>query len=455
MTTKKVLGVDVSASSVTVHVLENYPKGGLKNYWEKTRNKAALNYPSFFSNPSKRNQKTAWEFAEFVESELPSLAILEPTGNHYSLLWARILDSLGVDILWVGHVELRRYRAGKLLPNKSDPADALAMCAYALDEDNHTESGDVDLRKYLLHRPDDINQIRECCQQINHLSRVQSPIINYSRQMLAWQFPEVAKTDSTSSKVGNLPPLWGWLAQQYDRVDRGSVTRLDNKYVNSVAVKYGLEISPFLRSHALWLCQIQDLEFDIDSRLRSLLENEKFLPYMRIFDDFGFGLRVRARILSRIYPFESFLKSDGRVWVEHETREVKRTERNHTDGVTTIKRSAGDTKRTKRNRSRDMFKMRLGMGTTLEQSGDALVEKPSGSSICRMSLWQYVICQLETGKLPDSKVAAELILKRDELKSQVNAQGDKLLNGRHIQGKLMAKVANMLFIELVTALAVR
>ncbi len=455
MTTKKVLGVDVSASSITVHILESYPKGGLKNYWDKTRNKASTLYPSFFSNPSKRNQKTAWEFAEFVESELPSLAILEPTGNHYSLLWARILDSLGVQILWIGHVELRRYRAGKLLPNKSDPADALAMCAYALDEDNRTEIGDIDLRKYLLHRSNEINQIRECCQQINHLARVQSPVINYARQLLAWQFPEVARSDSTSTKVGNLPPLWGWLAEEYDRVDRASVTRLERKYENSVAKKYGLDISDFLRSHAAWLCQIQDIESDIDSKLTSMMSYDAFNPYNKIFDDFGFGLRVRARLLSRIYPFESFLKTDRRVWVEHETREVKKTERSHSDGVTTVTRIAGDIKRSKRNRSRDMFKMRLGMGTVLEQSGDALVEKPSGSSICRQSLWQYVLCQVETGKLPNSKVAAALIAYRDDLKCQVNPQGETLLNGRHIQGKLMAKVANLLFTELVSALAVR
>jgi hypothetical protein len=38
--------------------------------------------------------------------------------------------------------------------------------------------------------------------------------------------------------------------------------------------------------------------------------------------------------------------------------------------------SPGDIKRVKRNRSRDAFKMRLGMATVLEQSGNDLVEKP-------------------------------------------------------------------------------
>ncbi|MCC5620962.1 hypothetical protein [Nostoc sp. CHAB 5715] len=42
-------------------------------------------------------------------------------------------ESLEIKILWVGHIELRRYRGGKNLPNKSDAADALAMAAYGVD----------------------------------------------------------------------------------------------------------------------------------------------------------------------------------------------------------------------------------------------------------------------------------------------------------------------------------
>ncbi|WP_292746502.1 hypothetical protein [Nostoc sp. NMS4] len=130
--------------------------------------------------------------------------------------------------------------------------------------------------------------------------------------------------------------------------------------------------------------------------------------YMSVFDKFGFGLRVRSRLLTRIYPFESFLGINGKPIVEHEVREVKRTERDayggklRKNGETTVTRLAGDTKRIKRNRSRDTFKMRLGMGTVLEQSGDGLVEKPSGSSLCRISLWQYVLTDVETGRLPSN-----------------------------------------------------
>ncbi|MEH1904488.1 hypothetical protein [Nostoc sp.] len=78
----------------------------------------------------------------------------------------------------------------------------------------------------------------------------------------------------------------------------------------------------------------------------------------------------------------------------------------------------------------------------MEQSGDGLVEKPS-----RISLWQYVITGVETGRLPENELTKELINYRDSLKTNVNEQGENLLAGKHIQGKLMSKVVNLLFQE--------
>ncbi|MCC5639829.1 transposase, partial [Nostoc sp. CHAB 5844] len=89
-----------------------------------------------------------------------------------------------------------------------------------------------------------------------------------------------------------------------------------------------------------------------------------------------------------------------------------------------------------------------GMGTTLEQSGDGLIEKASGSSLCRISLWQYILTGVETGRLPDNELTKELLDYRDSLKANVTEQGEKLLGGKQIQGKLMSKVTNLLFSEL-------
>ncbi|RUT08447.1 hypothetical protein DSM106972_016150 [Dulcicalothrix desertica PCC 7102] len=444
----KVLGVDVSKSSVTTHLMDCYPTGGLRSYWEKTRNKSSILYPTFFSNPdARKKQKSAYDFADYLKEIKPDVAVIEPTGNHYSRIWASILTALGIKTLWVGHIELRRYRGSKHLPNKSDPADALAMAAYPHDTDHKHENGELNMRYFLIHRPEYIDRIRELCQQLEHLNRVQSPIINYARQLLAWQFPEVAHRKSVSTRPGAAPPLWSWLAQRSD-IAPASKTRLKNLYEKSIAVTYGIKIDSTLRQHAEWLCDVSLNEQAIEAELMTLVCLDEFKLYNKVFDKFGFGLRVRARLLSRIYPFEAFL-TNGKQLIEYEVKEVKKVEKARVNGKTVVKRSPGDTKRVKRNRSRDAFKMRLGMGTVLEQSGDELVEKNSGSALCRMSLWQYVLCQVETGRLPINNVTEKLLDASLKLKNITTEQGKKLLNGKHMQSKLMSKVIHLLFQELL------
>jgi len=447
MTTElKILGVDVSKNSVTCHILTQYPKGGLQKYWSKTRNKSSTLYPIFYSNPdAKKKQKSAFDFVNYLLENTPNYAIVEPTGNHYSRLWCFILTKLEIKVLWVGHVELRRYRGGKNLPNKSDPADALAMAAYGHDQDHLLETGEINPKYFLLHQPELIDKLRELCQQLEHLNRVQSPIVNYARQLLSWQFPEVAHSQSSASH-NYVPPLWGWLAN-HPQISLSGNTRMSNRYKQSIAPKYGLEISPITKLHAQWMCDIHIFEQRLESQIAEILCQQDFKHYMDLFDKFGFGLRVRSRLLTRIYPFESFLGIDGKQVIESEVKEVKKIERDRKNGGNIVKRLPGDKKRVQRNRSRDAFKMRLGMGTVLEQSGDGLIEKPSGSALCRMALWQYVLTSVEVGRLPENHITKQLIDCRDSLKTNVSDRGEKLLNGKHIQGKLMSKVVNLMFVE--------
>ncbi|MEH1772436.1 IS110 family transposase [Nostoc sp.] len=448
------LGVDVSKSSVTCHILTQYPIGGLKTYWQKSRTKASSLFPSFYSSPKRKSkQKSAFDFADYVIENKPNVAILEPTGNHYSRLWARILESLEIKILWVGHIELRRYRGGKNLPNKSDEADALAMAAYGVDQENYLETGELNPRQFLMHRPQIIDELRELVQQLEHLARVQSPIINYTRQCLAWQFPEKAHSKSESTKLGNVPPLWGWLAERKLQVHPPSYKSIAKQYQQSAAVQFGLAIDPTVRLHADWLCDIDIEEQRLETILKSLVNDEQFITYNQIFDQFGFGLRIRARLLSRIYPFEAFL-SNGKQLIEREVREVKKKQITRENGKSVVKFLPGDVKRIKRNRSRDAFKLRLGMGTVLEQSGDKLVEKGAGSALCRMNFWQHVITKIEVdGRLPDNLIGNEIAVYKETLKNNVDGSGKQLLNGKHLQNKLMSKVANLLFRELSRAMA--
>lgn len=171
----------------------------------------------------------------------------------------------------MGHIELRRYRGGKNLPNKSDEADALAMAVYAVDQENYLESGELNPRQFLIHRPEPIDQVRELVQQLEHLNRVQSPIINYTRQLLGWQFPEKAHSQTESTKLGNVPPLWGWLARRELEVHPRSYKSINKRYQQSAAVQFGLDIDPIVRLHASWLCDIDIEEQRLEIKLKSLL----------------------------------------------------------------------------------------------------------------------------------------------------------------------------------------
>ncbi len=150
---------------------------------------------------------------------------------------------------------------------------------------------------------------------------------------------------------------------------------------------------------------------------------------------------------------EAFL-SNGKPLIEREVREVKKKQITRENGKSVVKFLPGDVKRVKRNRSRDAFKLRLGMGTVLEQSGDKLVEKGSGSALCRMNFWQHTITKIEIdGRLPNNPIGEEIALYKAELKKNVDASGKSLLSGKHLQSKLSSKVANMLFRELSKAIA--
>jgi hypothetical protein len=62
------------------------------------------------------------------------IAIMEPTGVNYQLLWGTQLARVGVEVRLFGHKKLRSFREYHLgLPDKDDGADALALAIYGWD----------------------------------------------------------------------------------------------------------------------------------------------------------------------------------------------------------------------------------------------------------------------------------------------------------------------------------
>lgn len=383
----RILGIDISKSSISACLLTSKPTEPRQFYYN-------YNFKLFKAN--------AFGIKGVLELK-PDIAILEPTGTNYSKLWVTVLAQNGVEVRLVGHKELRNYRAYHLaLPDKDDNADALALACYGIDYSSPT--------RYVSVKDATTARIRELILRLNHLNRIQNPIVNRIRQDLAWQFPEVAHTKSKRGIKGNVPLLWGWFCNQ--RTSK----KYDRLYLDSV----GLGITDTVRLHAERLCSISNEEFAIECEISKLLKNSKFLPYRKAFQSFGFGLRLEAIILSQIYPLQKFLGEDGKPIVQ-------------------FIKSQNSSKSTKRKLSLRKFQKMLGLAPSKEYSGDKrLIKVSGGNNFTRIAMWQWVFTVIEPKRSRlKNKIGEELGKKIDEekaagrparlVRSRVAAQGVKLL----------------------------
>ncbi|MBD1939108.1 transposase [Microcoleus sp. FACHB-68] len=325
-----ILGLDVCKDSVVAWPLVEVPRN-LKTHFKENKRPIKDDPLKFYANSRGIAGLLALE---------PDAVIMEPTGVHYSWIFAHICGKHDIPVLWVGHSEVRHYRKQNKLPDKSDQADALALAAYALSHWGEDEF-------FISFSPGAAVKLRECYLQLKSLARIQSPIINRLRQQLAREFPEAALKESKPAADG-LSPLWAWVAGRERKTTKRSFTysRLHEK---SIAPIYGVQISGFSRRLAGWLCDIHQWERELEFEIRELLNLPEFTPYTQVFRGFGFGLRTQALILSQIYPISRFDSLGG-------------------------------------------FKRRLGMAKVEESSGDreAFITG-AGSKMCRSALYLWVI----------------------------------------------------------------
>ncbi|MBC1235649.1 transposase [Nostoc sp. 2RC] len=392
----KILGLDVSKSSVSACLLTSKPNQPRQFYYE---------CPFYRFSANTEGIKALLELKA-------DIALIEPTGSNYSKLWGTHLARAGVEVRLVGHKELKNYRANHLgLPDKDDDADSLALACYYFDY--HT-----DLRRFVQIRDQVVVKIRELVLRLAHLNRVQSPIINRARQDLAWQFPEVAQVQSKRSESGEVPLLWGWLAGE-----RKS-TRYDRLYAQTA----GLGITDTVRQHAKRVCNLQREEHAIEQELRQLLADSRFEPYRRVFKRFGFGDRLSSVLISQIFPIEGFLDADGKP-------EVK------------IRQGRNSKKPTKRHLSLRRFQKALGAAPSLVASGDSKKTKVvGGSDLCRKALWQWVYTRIEPRR---SRLKNDI---GQQLGSQLDAEKAAGRPAKLIRNRIAAKAARLLFRELVKSL---
>lgn len=384
----RVVGLDVCKDSVVACILDAArPIEPRQLYYD-------LDFPRFFTDAS--GIKSLLALA-------PTVAVLEPTGVNYSKFWVTKLAEAGVEVVLVGHKQLRGYRENLGLPDKDDCADALALSCYYLE--HHKSSS-----RFVRTRDPIIAKIRDIVLRLYHLNRVQSPVINRIRQDLAWQFPE-ARHITLDAVL-----FWGWLAGE-----RKSV-RYDNLY----AATSGLGLEREVRNSAKIICDLQRRERVLSLEMRHLMKDIRFHKYRKVFALFGFGERVEALILSQIYPLENYLNAEGQP--EIQTRKGKESGRN-----------------TKRHLSRRRFQKALGVAPTREDSGDKRSTKKAGSSLCRMALWQWVFTRIEPKR---NRKASELGKFLGEmLDNEKQHRPVKLARSR-----VASKAADLLFRELVKEL---
>ena len=387
----RIVGLDVCKLSVVACILSVRPNEPRQFYY-------AAKFYTFEANAKGISELLALK---------PDIAVFEPTGVNYSKLWGTHLARCDIEVRLVGHSQLRSYRKNTLeLPDKDDYADALALACYYFD---HADKP----RRFVQIREPDIVKIREYVLRLAHLNRCQSPIINRLRQDLAWQFPEIAKV-KFSRDGDRLPLAMRWLAGEVE----------SKKYDRLLANSIGLGLTNTVAYHAQRLVHLHREEIEIEDCLLALTQKSKFEFYNRVFDKFGFGERVRAILLSQIYPLENYLSDEGKP-------------------IVIYRRGRNSGKTTKRYLSRRRFEKALGIAPTENSSGDKKDKKIiGGSDLCRIALWQWIFTRLEVRRnRPKTAIARQLGKYLDAEK----ATGKPI---RLIRMRVAAKAVRLLFKEL-------
>ena len=390
----KVLGIDISKSFIVVcQLTEGKPKDIGEFY---------LTSPFLKLQPTHKGINT-------LLSLKADVAVIEPTGVNYSKLWISHLQKAGVEIRQVGHQELKTYRYHLDLSDKDDRIDSLALACYYFD---YQQS----FRRFVYVKDPDISQIRDISLRLNYYSSLRNPLINRIKQDLAWQFPEV-QNYSTKRKLFQPPPLlWRWLAGDSQ----------SSSYDKKISETCGLGLEDETTFMAQVICDLYGQEQQLEQKLFKLTSNPKFEPYLKVFEEFEFGLKISALILAQIYPIERFF-GDNRQ-------------------PETIKRFTESGNISYYDRSLARFKKIIGVAPERIESGERKSSRQSGGSLIRKALWQWIFTKIEPRK---SRLKNEIGQKLGRIFDEGKLQKQPI---RKLRGKARGKTGDLLYKKLVAVL---
>lgn len=405
-----ILGLDVGRNNVTACLLTGYPDHPLKH----------------FQNIKKDIIKCQADAigVEKLLSLKPDAVVMEPTGIWYSNFWKHLADFHKIPIYWIGHGDLAAQRGAYGFKNKTDPEDAFCLALTYFDDRFVDVHGN---KRYLDFSTGKVSLVRDWFFEAEQLDKLLNSMVNQCRQRLTLEFPEIAQRESEVSQKLGYSPMWGYIAGIYE------YKNIKTLHAKSVAKAIGVEISEYTKQHAKKICELQQQLDQKERDLALLMQSEEFEPYLKVFKEFGFGLRNQALLLCQCYPFDRFLL-DGKPWVTYD------------DGVN----KQGISTAQKRHRSLRSFQLFLGLGYTEKQSGDKKVKALGGSDVTRASLYAWTL----TSVLPNRRDKTPLNIKLNKQNGDgwtLNYLKETKISGKQKIIRILFKVTRLLFYELYHA----
>jgi len=291
--------------------------------------------------------------------DLGDCYIIEPTGD-YSRIWVDTLKANGKTVLRVNPKRVRALKEYAGIASKSDRYDAAFLAIYGA-----MNQGDPSafLSEYA-------EELRNLTLQHQTLSRAINAQQNRLWQLLSYEWPEACRTKSGTKPQQNRewlqaspPALWRFLAGEKVRGATQRQASLDETIGSGLS---GLSVAL-----ATQVCDLERQQFPMEERIDALVSAPEFAAYQAVFDKFGFGPMTRAVLLSRIHPFSQFLEDGKPIKIRLPSAKVEG--RYH-----------------RRDKSLGAFRLALGNGTRLYQSGQISEQRAAGSKLGRTALYLHV-----------------------------------------------------------------
>lgn len=335
----KIIGIEVAKASILCCELDHIPTDPVKY---------AKSYKPVTYTVSRDN------LTQLASSG--DIFVLEPTGV-YSRIWYESLKQQGKDVRKVSPKRITHLRRSHGVESKSDRYDAFFIALYG-------QLHHGDRSQFLAEHAEDL---RELVLTHQRLTKQTTGIVASIWRSLSFEWPECCLSSKGSKPqqsrpygTASPPALFRFLAGEKVQARARRQADLD--------ATAGIGLSGLTRLLATQVCDLERYQYSIEEQISALLQCSEFEPYQSVFDSFDFGPMTRAVLLSRVFPIERFLDDRKRPIVEY---------------VPT------DRGRSKRYVSLGSFKLSLGMGTVIAQSGNSYEETPGGPRYARTALFLH------------------------------------------------------------------